>query len=176
LFELARPKFKSGLGVETPMGRGQEGRELEECRVSVTPGSREGRYAKKALSNAFSKLANEWPRDGRGRPKRGGRNDLLNKLAFKMGGLVANGWIDGPIVIKVLMGAALDCKLIADYSAEQCRATILSGLSAGVQWPYPPLGPYDPGARSHSPGSHGSRMGVSSPRAGAEDKALRGSR
>jgi hypothetical protein len=79
-------------------------------------------------------------------------------------------------VIKVLMAAALDCKLIADYGAEQCRATILSGLSAGVQWPYPPLGPYDPGARSLSPGSHGSRMGVSLEGAGANDPALRGSR
>jgi len=108
----------------------------------VTSGSREARYAKKALQNAFDKLANEWPRGERGKPKRGGRSDLLNKLAFKMGGLIANGWLDGTVVIRVLMLAAKEVKLVADYGAEECRATILSGLNAGAQWPYPELGPY----------------------------------
>jgi hypothetical protein len=135
-------KFRSAISPETPGSRGQEGRGLKECRVSVTPGSREGRYARKALSNAFDKLANDWPKD-QGRAKRGGRSDLLNKLAFKMGGLVANGWLDATVVVRVLMLAARECKLVADYSAQDCHATILSGLRAGIQFPYPELGPYN---------------------------------
>jgi hypothetical protein len=111
----------------------------------VTPGSREGRYAHAALRNAFAKLATDWPiafdeRERRMRPRRGGRNDLLNKLAFKMGGCVANGWLGADSVMKLLMQAAKDCWLVRDYGEQKCRATIVSGLKAGMQMPYPPLG------------------------------------
>jgi hypothetical protein len=110
----------------------------------VTPGSREGRYATAALRNAFAKLAKDWPwafdqRDRRTRPRRGGRSDLLNKLAFKMGGLVANGWLSSDRVMKVLMVAAKDCWLVRDYGEAKCRATIVSGLKAGMLLPYDPL-------------------------------------
>ena len=64
---------------------------------------------------------------------------MLNKLAFKMGGLVANGWIDEALVIRVLMLAAADCGLVRDDGEAQCLATIQSGLTAGMQLPYPQL-------------------------------------
>lgn len=107
----------------------------------VSPNSREGRYSHAALRNAFSELAN-WPkkRDETGKWERRGRNDALNKLAFKMGGLVANGWIDQRLVIRMLMLAATSCRLVHDDGAVKCEATIMSGLGAGMQAPYPPLG------------------------------------
>jgi hypothetical protein len=112
----------------------------------VPPNSRESRYARKALSNAFDALANDWPKyleDGR-LVYQQGRNNELNKLAFKMGGLVANGWIDGDRVVKVLMAAAQVVGLVREDGAEQCMATIMSGLRAGMERPYPELGPYAP--------------------------------
>jgi hypothetical protein len=64
---------------------------------------------------------------------------MLNKLAFKMGGLVANGWIAEAVVIRVLLLGAAECGLVRDDGEAQCLATIHSGLSAGMQFPYPPL-------------------------------------
>lgn len=152
LLERARSKANRihGHRSETPRWGGCE------TRCVVSPGSREARYAKGALRNAFDKLA-QWPRwidpaDGKRKPRRG-RNNLLNKLAFKLGGLVANGWIDGEAVIKVLMLGAAECKLVRDDGAEQCHATILSGLNAGMQFPYPALGPF--------PEKHNPYLGVS---------------
>jgi hypothetical protein len=106
----------------------------------VSRNSREGRYAWAALRNAFDKLVNGPRVKVLGRWQRlPGRNTLLNKLSFKMGGLVANGWIDETLVVRVLMLAAADCGLLRDDGEAQCLATIHSGLQAGMQLPYPPL-------------------------------------
>jgi hypothetical protein len=106
----------------------------------VSPNSREARYARAALRNAFEKLAN-WPSVGGMRSP--GRNNMLNKLAFKMGGLVANGWIDEALVIRMLMLAATDCGLEREDGKARCLATISSGLGAGMQFPYPQLEPWE---------------------------------
>jgi Bifunctional DNA primase/polymerase, N-terminal len=110
----------------------------------VSRNSREGRYARAALHNAFDKLSS-WPRMNtpEGCRYQLGRNNMLNKLAFKMGGLVANGWIDEALVIRVLMLGAAECGLLREDGEEQCLATIRSGLSAGMQLPYPQLEPRD---------------------------------
>jgi hypothetical protein len=138
LLEKAKAKVRlvSAHRLETPR--------LEQCspRVVVSRNSREGRYASAALRNAFVKLAN-WPQirvEGKWQ-RQSGRNTMLNKLAFKMGGLVANGWIDEALVVRVLMLAAADCGLVRDDGEAQCLATIHSGLQAGMQLPYPQLGP-----------------------------------
>jgi hypothetical protein len=44
------------------------------------------------------------------------------------------------LVIRVLMLAAAECRLVQEDGAAKCEATIMSGLSAGMQFPYPPLG------------------------------------
>jgi hypothetical protein len=109
----------------------------------VSPNSREGRYAQAALRNAFADLHN-WPRineGGKWVPKRGGRNDMLNKLAFKMGGLIANGWIEQAVVARMLMLGAKDCGLVKEDGQERCALTIQSGLQAGIALPYPELRP-----------------------------------
>jgi hypothetical protein len=136
VFRTRRAPLKhSAIKQETPTG-GWLG-----TRAVVSPNSREGRYAKASLHNAFGKLAN-WPmvKDewGKWHP-RPGRNTLLNKLAFKMGGLVANGWIDEALVIRVLMLAAKSCRLEREDGEARCLATIASGLRAGIAFPYPPL-------------------------------------
>jgi Bifunctional DNA primase/polymerase, N-terminal len=140
LLEKARSKAKvhslSAHRLETPRG----GATMP--RVVVSRNSREGRYAWAALRNAFDKLAN-WPRvKVSGQWQRlPGRNTMLNKLAFKMGGLVTNAWIDEALVVRVLMLAAAECGLVHDDGEAQCLATIHSGLQAGMQLPYPQLEP-----------------------------------
>jgi hypothetical protein len=47
------------------------------------------------------------------------------------------------------MQGAGECGLLRDDGEEQCLATIRSGLSAGMQLPYPPLEPWGQG--QHSP-------------------------
>jgi Bifunctional DNA primase/polymerase, N-terminal len=133
---------RSGHGLETPTGQMSSMPMPMVPIPTVSAGSREGRYGMAALRNAFGHLAN-WPkvRDPKtGEWVRSGRNEALNKLAYKMGGLVANGWIDQRLVIRMLMLAATSCRLVQDDGAAKCEATIMSGLSAGMQLPYPPLG------------------------------------
>jgi hypothetical protein len=86
------------------------------------------------LRNAFDDLANK--------SVRGSRNDTMNKLALKMGRLAANGWVDGGLVVRVLLLGAGSCGLLREDGEAQCRATILSGLRAGMKYPYPPLTPF----------------------------------
>ena len=122
-------------------------------RVMVSPNSREGRYAIAALRNAFDKLSS-WPRiklSGKWQ-RQPGRNTQLNKLAFKMGGLVANGWIAEALVIRVLLLGAAECGLVHDDGEAQCLATIHSGLCAGMQLPYPQLDTSFMGAQPPNPG------------------------
>jgi hypothetical protein len=75
--------------------------------------------------------------------RRGGRAAMLNKQAFKMGGLVANGWVDGGVVVKVLMLAARSCGLEREEGEDRCRAMIACGLEAGMEFPYPELEPLE---------------------------------
>jgi hypothetical protein len=138
LLEKAQRKVKlhsvSASLLGTPMGS------RPSPRVIVSRNSREGRYATAALRNAFADLSG-WPRvKVSGKWQRlPGRNTMLNKLAFKLGGLVANGWIDEALVVRVLMLAAADCGLLHDDGEAQCLATIHSGLQAGLKFPYPQL-------------------------------------
>ncbi|MER9711078.1 phage/plasmid primase, P4 family [Mesorhizobium sp. M0213] len=71
------------------------------------------------------------------------RNDNLNKAAFTIGGLVANGYIDEEDARKRLEAAADECGLARKESSK----SIQSGLSAGKQRPITPrliLDPTDP--------------------------------
>jgi hypothetical protein len=70
---------------------------------------------------------------------KGGRNELLNKLAYRMGRMEARGWIDRGEIERRLLQAAADCGLLKDDGAKQCRATIKSGLSKGRLEPHEDL-------------------------------------
>ena len=86
-------------------------------------------YAIKALDNACIEL-----RDCPG----GYRNHLLNVMAYKMGRLVVRGWIAREWVEDYLLGACKSNGLLDDpYDGPaKCRATIKSGIDAGMQRPY----------------------------------------
>jgi hypothetical protein len=66
-----------------------------------------------------------------------GRNTMLNSRAFSLGRLAARGWIT---VKRIVEGLELACqfnRLTRDTGLQQVRATIASGLKAGMQLPYP---------------------------------------
>jgi putative DNA primase/helicase len=65
-----------------------------------------------------------------------GRNELCNALAFRMGTMVARGWIDRYQVFKQLLDAARVCGLVKDDGEMAVRKTLKSGLDAGVKEPY----------------------------------------
>lgn len=94
------------------------------------PRSREEAYARAALKGVAAELADTG---------HGGRNHALNAIAYRMGRMIAAGWIDDPTVRAALENAAADCGAWRDDGAKQCRATIMSGLSAGKKEPHPPL-------------------------------------
>jgi hypothetical protein len=61
----------------------------------------------------------------------GGRNRTLNRAAFCLGQLVAEGAIDRLAAESALLEAALDCGL----GPNEARATIRSGIEAGLERP-----------------------------------------
>jgi hypothetical protein len=90
-----------------------------------TPG-REQKYAAAALDGCAAELG--------GTPE-GERNNKLNAVAYRMGRMVARGWMDRDAVCERLMAAARACGLGKD----EAKATLLSGLKAGEANPHPDL-------------------------------------
>ncbi len=87
------------------------------------PGDPTGtRYAAAALTAVSKELADTAP---------GARNHALNTAAFRMGQLIALGWIGEPDVADALLIAAQVCGL----APREAEATLRSGLQAGQAHP-----------------------------------------
>ena len=93
-------------------------------------GNREQKYAAAALHGCAAELAGT---------AKGGRNDRLNALAFRLGTMTARGWIGRDNVIARLMDAAKACGLVAEDGESGTRKTLESGLDAGEKSPHPDL-------------------------------------
>jgi DNA phosphorothioation-dependent restriction protein DptG len=63
----------------------------------------------------------------------GERNRLLNWASYKFGQMVAEGLIKSEVASMLLESSAKVCGLWRDDGAAQCRATIKSGLAAGIR-------------------------------------------
>jgi hypothetical protein len=94
-------------------------------------GSREQKYAAAALQGCVDELA--------AMPQDSGRNDKLNKLAYRMGGMVARQWIGRDQVVRRLHEAAAACLLVHDDGEAATGATIRSGLGKGELKPHADL-------------------------------------
>ena len=94
-------------------------------------GDREQKFAKAALEGCAQELAAMAPNSG--------RNDKLNKVAFRLGTMVARNWINRDEVEARLVVVATMCQLVVDDGERACRATLASGLDAGQQSPHPDL-------------------------------------
>ena len=64
----------------------------------------------------------------------GGRNHRLNRAAFNLGQIAANGLLDSDTITEQLHTAALG----AGLGAREATATIRSGLRAGMRHPRTP--------------------------------------
>jgi hypothetical protein len=92
---------------------------------------REAAYAERALEGLCAELAGMAPDSG--------RNDALNRAAHRMARMVGAGWIARGEVERALFDAAATCRLVKDDGARAVRATIASGLNAGIASPPPKL-------------------------------------
>jgi hypothetical protein len=93
-------------------------------------GYRERQYAKATLDGCVAELSNSTP---------GGRNDALNKAAFRLGTMIARDWIPRDTVEKRLYDAAILNGSIKDDGSDAALATIKSGMNAGNKEPHPDL-------------------------------------
>jgi hypothetical protein len=109
---------------ELPMAQAESG--PNETTYDELYGERMRKYAAAALRGCADEL--------KVAPE-GARNDTLNKSAFRLGTMIARGWIARDGVAAKLLIAAKECGL---DEAEACR-TLKSGLDAGENRPHPDL-------------------------------------
>jgi hypothetical protein len=64
-----------------------------------------------------------------------GRNNRLHLAAFRCGQLIAAGHLSGSFTFGTLLDAATECGLVDDDGDTSCRATIISGIDAGLRRP-----------------------------------------
>jgi len=93
-------------------------------------GKRECAYAERALASEAARLAAV----GAGK-----RNTELNNSAFRMGHLVASGWIGRSTVEGRLLDAVIANGLVADDGEQAAKDTIKSGIDAGLKELHAPL-------------------------------------
>ena len=100
------------------------------CAIGGPTSERQRAYARAALDGCADELAQAAP---------GERNDTLNKRAFRLGTMVARGWLLPAEVFDALRGAADACGLNWDDGEEATRKTLQSGLKEGQKFPHPDL-------------------------------------
>jgi hypothetical protein len=122
-YKRARPKIEDDGKASQPAPT-----------ANVQPATdRHARFAEAALNGVAGDLTATAP---------GGRNDALNKAAFRMATMIARGWIDRPTVEGALLAAA--ASLVKDEGEHAARATIKSGIEGGLKQPHADLEDRDP--------------------------------
>jgi hypothetical protein len=107
----------------------------EQPRSNGAAGIREKAYAEAALEGCAAELA---------AAATGSRNDQLNKLAYRLGRMIAHGWVDRAAVEAALTEAMQANGYVDEDGAEAAAATLKSGLDAGEQDPHPDLADQTP--------------------------------
>jgi len=103
---------------------------FEHTSSSHSTGRREEAYANKALEIQAQELAWTSP---------GNRNNAANASAYSMGRMVARGWIGVDTVEGRLFDACRRNGLVNEDGEAKVRATLRSGIKAGMQNPHPDL-------------------------------------
>jgi hypothetical protein len=100
--------------------------EPDEATYDELYGERERKYAAAALKGCAAELE---------ATPEGERNTALNRLAFRLGTMIARSWIERGKVVAELLRAAGACGLQEVEAQRTCK----SGLGAGEQSPHPDL-------------------------------------
>lgn len=99
----------------------------ENLRVRLThPVDESASRARAVLDKLSGNLASE---------SSGGRNDMLNKAAYTMGGHIAMGVIESAEVVAALMSACHRNGLAKDDGITSVEKTIASGINSGIKHP-----------------------------------------
>src|SRR5262249_54523652 len=67
--------------------------------------------------------------------KNTGRNDALNAISYRLGRMIARGWIERGVVEAALFKACVDNGLVKEDGAKSVRATMASGIGDGAAFP-----------------------------------------
>jgi hypothetical protein len=94
------------------------------------PGDRERAFAAAVLVKSIVELE---------QAGRGTRNNTLNSVAYRLGRMIARGWIEELAVVDGLSQACRINGLVSDDGLEPVRSTIKSGLTAGRAHPHSDL-------------------------------------
>ena len=97
-------------------------------------GVREQAYAAAALEGCAAELA---------AAARGSRNELLNRLAFRLGRMIVRGWLERAAVKSNLIGAMHANGYLGEEGIKATEATLQSELDAGMKVPHPDLADQD---------------------------------
>src|SRR5262249_52182361 len=129
LSDIIRPNRKSNGGLLDKDGRG----------FADMPGansrSRCEAYAAAALDGAVAEL---------GAAPNGKRNETLNAVAFRLGRMIAGGWVDERVVAEALLEACNANRYLREHGHRATMKTIESGIEAGKKEPHPGLPDRDP--------------------------------
>jgi Bifunctional DNA primase/polymerase, N-terminal len=98
--------------------------------VAAAPSKREAGWAAAALQNVAAELRGT---------EEGDRNNKLYRCAFRMGTMIARGWIARDAVELALEKAAAACGYVPDDGLKATRATIESGIEGGLECPHEDL-------------------------------------
>ena len=95
--------------------------------ATVADTEREALYARQALRGPQKELAAMAPNSG--------RNDTLNKKAYHLARMAANGWIDPADIADGLWQASEENGLVRDDGIDAVQRTLASGMEAGLKVP-----------------------------------------
>ena len=119
-----------------PNGNGTDEYARSFANVPEADGSSRGEaYAAAALQGAAAELS---------AAPNGKRNEMLNAVAFRLGRMIARGWIDEKTVIDALLGACDANKYLREHGHRATMKTIESGIEAGRKEPHPDLPDREP--------------------------------
>jgi hypothetical protein len=132
-----REAFGAGVAerIDRFLGDGEAIEDQPEAGAEATfdrPAShRERAWAQAALKKCAAEIA---------ATGKGSRNTNLNRVAHRLGGMVARGWLERNAVEHDLLEAAHTNGMVKDDGgADRALATIRSGLDAGMQQPHADL-------------------------------------
>jgi Protein of unknown function (DUF3987)/Bifunctional DNA primase/polymerase, N-terminal len=92
-------------------------------------------YAAAALDGAVAELTSA---------PNGKRNETLNAVAFRLGRMIARGWVDEKTVADALLGASDANRYLREHGHRATMKTIESGIEAGRKEPHPDLPDREP--------------------------------
>ena len=129
--------FKAGSIPHVPQGvvdliqaRKQKQNGKVDSGSTASTSIRESSYALAALEGCSAELA---------AAASGQRNETLNAIAYRLGRMVARGWIERSEVETALTEAMTANGYIADDGADAVAATLRSGIAAGMKNPHEDL-------------------------------------